>query len=216
MILYGTPLSSFTCKVRLAMAIKGCIVEERMPPGGYRSLEYRRIIPSGRVPGLVDGDFALGESDAIIEYIDETQSGPDLMPAAPQARAHCRALSRFNDFYLDPPVRSLFPELDPRLRSVERVMQRAEEIRERLEDLEAMIDPAPYLAGSALSLADCAFPATLTLIEIILPRFGHEAPLGPKLDAWWRAIRREAPFERTLGPYRAVANAWAASKLASP
>ncbi len=216
MILYATPLSSFSCKVRLALAIKGCVVAERMPPGGYRSAEYRRLIPTGRVPGLVDGDFALGESDAIIEYIDETQSGPDLLPAAPTLRAHCRAPSRFNDFYLDPPLRSLFAELDPRIRSTERVSACAGEIMLRLDDLESMIHPSPYLAGSALSLADCAFPATLALIEIILPRLGHEIALGPKLATWWQAVQREAPFERALGPYRAVAAAWAVSKLASP
>ncbi|MFM9887910.1 MAG: glutathione S-transferase family protein [Burkholderiales bacterium] len=216
LILYGTPLSSFSCKVRLALAVKGCAVEERMPPGGYRSAEYRQFIPSGRVPGLIDGEFALGESDAIIEYIDETQAGPDLLPSSPQGRARSRALSRFHDFYLDPPIRNLFPELDPRLRSTERVSQRAGEIVERLDMLETMIDPSPYLAGSSLSLADCAYPPSLILIEIILPRLGYDVPLGPKLDRWWQAVRRERVFERALGPYRAVANAWAASKLASP
>jgi glutathione S-transferase len=215
-ILYTTPLSSFSCKVRLALALKGVSIDERMPPGGYRSPDYRAIVPTGRVPGLVDGDFVLGESDAIIEYLDETRAGPDLMPSNPQGRAQARFLSRFNDFYLDPPLRALFGELDPRARSTERVTQRATEIIDRLAELEDAIDPKPYLAGQAPSLADCAVAPTLVLIELILPRLQHEVVLGPKLAQWWRRMQREPAFERIVNPYRAVANAWAMSKLASP
>jgi len=216
MILYATPLSSFSCKVRLALALKGCKIEERMPPGGYRSAEYRRIVPTGRVPGLVDGEMVIGESDAIIEYLDETQTGPDLLPGSPQGRAVARMLSRFNDFYLDPPLRALFPEMDPRQRSVERVSQRAGEIIDRLAELESMIAPGPWLAGHLPSLADCAFPASLTIIEIMLPRLGYEPGFGPKLAKWWVMAQAEPAFQQVLNPYRAVTNAWAISKLASP
>lgn len=216
MILYATPLSSFCCKVRLALALKGVSVEERMPPGGYRSDEYRAIVPTGRVPGLVDGDFVLGESDAIIEYIDETQPGPDLLPPDPKARARCRFISRFNDFYLDPPLRALFPELDPRLRSVERVAQRCAELIDRFAELDELVVPSPFLVDRSPTLADCAVAPTLLLAEIILPRLGHQFEFGPKLGAWWPRMQEQGAFQRVLNPYRAVSNAWAASKLAAP
>lgn len=216
MILYATPLSSFCCKVRLALALKGVSVEERMPPGGYRSDEYRAIVPTGRVPGLVDGDFVLGESDAIIEYVDETQPGPDLLPPDPKARARCRFISRFNDFYLDPPLRALFPELDPRLRSVERVAQRCAELIDRFAELDELVVPSPFLVDRSPTLADCAVAPTLLLAEIILPRLGHQFEFGPKLRAWWPRMLEHGAFQRVLNPYRAVSNAWAASKLAAP
>lgn len=216
MILYATPLSSFCCKVRLGLALKGVSVEERMPPGGYRSDEYRAIVPTGRVPGLVDGDFVLGESDAIIEYIDETQPGPDLLPPDPKARARCRFISRFNDFYLDPPLRALFPELDPRLRSVERVAQRCAELIDRFAELDELVVPSPFLVDRSPTLADCAVAPTLLLAEIILPRLGHQFEFGPKLGAWWPRMQEQGAFQRVLNPYRAVSNAWAASKLAAP
>lgn len=216
MILYATPLSSFCCKVRLALALKGVSVEERMPPGGYRSPDYRAILPTGRVPGLVDGDFVLGESDAIIEYVDETQPGPDLLPPDAKARARCRFISRFNDFYLDPPLRALFPELDPRLRSVERVAQRCAELTDRFAELDELVMPGPFLVDRTPTLADCAIAPTLLLAEIILPRLDYAFEIGPRLRGWWPRMQEHGVFQRVLNPYRAVSNAWAASKLAAP
>jgi glutathione S-transferase len=150
MIFYATPLSSFSLKVRLVIAAKGITIEERMPPGGgYRSTEYRAIVPTGTVPAIVDRDFVLAESDAIIEYLDEEYPDPPLMPQDPRGRARARALSRFHDFYLDPPLRRLFPHLEPSRRSTDAVAESIGEIRRRLGQLEALITPAPYLVGGA-------------------------------------------------------------------
>jgi glutathione S-transferase len=46
---------------------------------------------TSRVPVLVDGDFSLSESSAIVEYIDETHpEGAPLLPRAPRDRARAR------------------------------------------------------------------------------------------------------------------------------
>jgi glutathione S-transferase len=43
-----------------------------------------------RVPTLVEGDFALSESSAITEYLDDTIAGARLYPTAPRERARAR------------------------------------------------------------------------------------------------------------------------------
>src|SRR4051794_21125884 len=112
MILYQSALSTYSLKVRLALAVKGASVELREPPGGsYRSDLYRAIVPPATVPALVDGAFILTESDAIIEYFDEQFDGPHLLPAAAQARARTRMLSRIADMRLEASIRSLFPRV---------------------------------------------------------------------------------------------------------
>ncbi len=58
--------------------------------GDQQRPDFARLSISGRVPTLVDGDFALSESSAIAEYVDEVHPGPALYPSAPRARARAR------------------------------------------------------------------------------------------------------------------------------
>lgn len=56
--------------------------------GEQFSAEFTKLNPLQKVPVLVDGDFALGESRAILAYlVDTTNPGSDLYPADPKARA---------------------------------------------------------------------------------------------------------------------------------
>lgn len=58
--------------------------------GDQRQAGFARQSLTQRVPTLVNGDFALSESTAILEYLDDTQPGPDLLPRDPQWRARAR------------------------------------------------------------------------------------------------------------------------------
>jgi glutathione S-transferase len=53
---------------------------------------YARLSWTHRVPLLLDRGFALSESSAIAEYLDETLPGRPLYPTAPAARARARQL----------------------------------------------------------------------------------------------------------------------------
>jgi len=58
----------------------------------HRAAGFSRLSLTQRVPTLVHGDFALSESSAITEYIDETFAGTALYPSEPRARARARQL----------------------------------------------------------------------------------------------------------------------------
>jgi glutathione S-transferase len=60
--------------------------------GDQRQTSFARQSLTQRVPTLVDGDFSLSESTAILEYLDDTQAGPDLLPREPRQRARARQL----------------------------------------------------------------------------------------------------------------------------
>lgn len=58
--------------------------------GDQRDAGFARQSLTQRVPTLVDGDFSLSESTAIVEYLDDTQPGASLLPRDPQQRARAR------------------------------------------------------------------------------------------------------------------------------
>lgn len=96
-VLYGYWRSSAAYRVRLALAYKG-LAYDSLPIdlriGVQASDDYRAHNPQGLVPALaIDGDV-LGQSLAIIEYLEEAAGGPPLLPAEPLARAHVRAAAQ--------------------------------------------------------------------------------------------------------------------------
>lgn len=83
----------FACFVTLRE--KGLEYEARAldaSKGETRTPEYFAQTVTGRVPTLLHDRFGLGESTAIIEYLEETFPKPPVMPVAPQDRARCRQL----------------------------------------------------------------------------------------------------------------------------
>jgi glutathione S-transferase len=150
--LYATPVSVYACKVRVALALKGLEWTERAPPGGYRSPEYRALVPQGTVPALDHRGFVLAESDAIIEYLDDIGAGMPLLPPDPRGRARARALSRFLDTRLEPAVRALFPFVG----SGQPVPAAARDsVEAHLATLATMAGRGPYLGGAVPGLPDC-------------------------------------------------------------
>ncbi|MFQ1064260.1 maleylacetoacetate isomerase [Bordetella trematum] len=98
MQLYSYFRSSAAYRVRIALNIKGLSYEyvpvHLLKDGGQqRSAAYRALNPTALVPTLVDGDQVIGQSLAIIEYLDETHPAVPLLPTTPAGRARVRALS---------------------------------------------------------------------------------------------------------------------------
>ncbi len=53
---------------------------------------YEHLTLTGKVPALVHGDFALAESSAIIEYLEDVFPAPPVLPADARQRARARQL----------------------------------------------------------------------------------------------------------------------------
>ena len=74
----GLPQSNYVWAVRIALAEKG-VVHENIPAPPH-SPEAVAVHPMGKIPVLRHGAVALGESRAIIDYIDATFDGSPLVP----------------------------------------------------------------------------------------------------------------------------------------
>jgi len=98
MKLYGYWRSTAAYRVRIALHLKGIdfdsVSVHLVKNGGeqYKN-NYTAINPNHLVPTLIDGDFSLNQSLAIIDYVEATNTGLSLYPDGIQARAKVHALA---------------------------------------------------------------------------------------------------------------------------
>lgn len=100
LVLYDYWRSSAAYRVRIALNLKGLAYESRpvhlvREGGEQHAASYRSLNPQELVPCLMDGERALTQSLAIIEYLDEMhlEQGESLLPADARGRARVRALA---------------------------------------------------------------------------------------------------------------------------
>ena len=117
MTLYMHPVSTASRPVRLFIAEKKLAVEEKvvdLMTGEHYKDEYTAINPSRMVPALVDGDFRLTESSAILKFLATEHKAPEY-PVDTRKRAKVdEAMDWFNtQFYRDFGYGLLYPQIFP-------------------------------------------------------------------------------------------------------
>jgi glutathione S-transferase len=212
MIFYATALSSYSAKTRIVLVAKGVRFEEREPPGGYRSAEYRALVPMGTVPAIVDGGLALSESEVIHEYLEERFPRPSLLPGEAHDRARIRFLARFHDLYLEPPVRRLFPHMRADAGDPETVAALATEIDARLAQLASLVRPRPFLASEVMTLADCGFAVTIPLACRLLAALGRPPTLPAAIAGWLPQVAAHPAVATALSAWGPATDHWIRSR----
>lgn len=96
MKLYTYWRSSASYRLRIALEWKGLAREDvAIDLGSGKQLEsdYLALNPQGLVPVLVEGERAIGQSLAILEYLEERYPQRPLLPGDPLERARVRQLA---------------------------------------------------------------------------------------------------------------------------
>jgi glutathione S-transferase/maleylpyruvate isomerase len=212
LVLYAIPVSLYCAKLRIVLRAKGLAWDERPPPGGYGSAAYRRLVPSGNLPALVDGGLMIADSEAAAEYLDEAWPDPPLMPAGAADRARMRERGRFHDTRLEPELRRLFPHLGRAARDGAVVAAQAEALAARLGQLDRILGAAPDLP---FGLGDCGLPVTLAWLDALDPALGLGlGPLPPAVLGWRARVESVPAVAAELAVYRPALAAWLARATA--
>lgn len=169
MKLYSYYRSTAAYRVRIALNYKG-LDYEYIPVNLIQNQQleqsYRNHNPQGRVPTLQDGNFELGQSMAILEYLEEKYPQPELLPKDIKARAWIRYFSQIIACDIHPlnnsgSVNFLRNQLD---QSQEKITAWYHHwLREGFDALETLLKNnshhGPYCWGSAPTFADlCLIP----------------------------------------------------------
>lgn len=205
---HGSP---FSWRVWLALEHKRVAYELKVlsfAAGDTRKPEFVAINPRHRVPTIVDDGFALWESGAILEYLDERfTAGPKLFPGDARQRALVRRLAREAEEYLyregvDPIVEEFFWKAEQPA-DMEKVAKCRERVREELEYFDKAL-AGDYLGGAQMTAADIVLYPNVAYCKRITSRKPEAAlaELVPeRLAAWAKRIESLPYFDKTYPPH---------------
>ena len=97
-VVYGYFRSSAAFRVRIALNLKGIVPEWKfvhlLKDGGQQHAPgYRAVNPQELIPTLIHDGHTIGQSLAIIEYLDEVKPEPPVLPRDAAGRARVRQLA---------------------------------------------------------------------------------------------------------------------------
>ena len=203
--LHQFSLCPFSRKVRLMLGEKGVpyeLVDQRPWEAGET---LAQLNAAAKVPVLEDRArrFALCDSRAICEFLEETGERMPMLGGNPLQRAEIRRLVALFDenFYTDvtaPLLREKYLK-----RAVMRQAPDSRALRDamrlahgHLDYLDWLVDTRNWLAGPSMSLADLAAAAQISVVDYLggIDWKGHEPA-----RAWYAVFKSRPSFRPLLG-----------------
>ncbi len=202
MKLYINPLSPNVRRVRLTAAVLGLQLEEKkldFTKGEHKNPEYLALNPNGAVPTLVDGDFVLTESRAIMQYLASKKPESGLLPRDEQARADVTRWQFWDSSHFSPQLGTLAFE-----RLLKGMMGLGEPDQRKIDDalagfrrfgavLNKRLDGKQHVVGSSLTIAD------LTIASSLMYAKQCDLPIGefPNVQGWFSRISDMEAWKKT-------------------
>lgn len=207
---YGSG-SPYAWRVWLALEHKQLPYELKVlsfDAGDLMKPEFLALNPRHRVPVIVDQDFALYESAAIVEYLEDAYpgAGQPLFPNNVRARAIARRLIREADQYVATAMEKMVDEIlytPPERWRDDAIDTARREFVEELGYFERYAPRTEFLAGAVGAVDFTLYPliALALRIERKRPSLHIGARLGPRLAEWRRRVEALPYFTKTIPPH---------------
>ncbi len=203
--------SPYAWRVWLALEHKALPYELKLlsfSDGDLKQPAYAAINPRRKVPAIVDEGFALYESVAILEYIDERYPSPSapLFPGDARERAIVRRMVQEADQYYATSMERVVDQVlfTPQEKwNLDRISRGRSAMAQELERWEALIQ-SDWLAGSAMTAADITLYPLIALTQRMQrrkPDLEVDAMLGPRVRAWMQRVEALPYFRKTWPPH---------------
>jgi glutathione S-transferase len=206
---YGSG-SPYAWRVWLALEHKGLAYQLKtmsFSAGDLRTPEYAAINPRQKVPAIVDDGFALYESAAILEYLDERgDGGAKLFPGDVRERALVRQMVREADEYFAVKMERIVDEVlfKPQEQwDLEAIAKARAALGKELALWERLMK-GDFIAGAAVSAADLTlYPLIALTLRMQKKKADLDVPalIGTRVAAWMLRVEALPYFRKTWPPH---------------
>lgn len=165
--------------------------------GEQKSEAYRALNPTARVPTLVDGDFKLWESNAIVLYLAEKHPEQKLAGDGARERAEIARWMHLNAAHLSANVARIFAHTIrlPEDRRIPAVVEDARAETDRsLAVLDAQLAGKEFVVGR-FTVADVSLAPTLSMA----PMLGIDLARTPAVAAWFARMSERPAWKKSGG-----------------
>lgn len=204
---YGSG-SAYAWRVWLALEHKTVTYDLKVlsfSAGDLRTPEYTRLNPRQRVPTLVDGDFVIRESAAIMEYVEERWPQAPLFAGELRARAEQRRMIREADDDVGGKIGELFAAVfaPPEKSDAQALAAAVADMQAEVARWEPQI-AGDYMNGAAVSAVDYTLYPHLAIIHRFQARKPDAFPANfypPKIGAWMARMQALPIMQKTWPPH---------------
>ncbi|PWY95034.1 glutathione transferase [Aspergillus sclerotioniger CBS 115572] len=194
--LYGSCFCPFVQRVWIALEVKG-IPYQYIEVDPYKKPQsLLDVNPRGLVPALRHGDWGSYESSVLLEYLEDLNVGPPLLPPGDaKLRAHCRLWTDFINRHIVPNFYRVLQEQD-----TQKQIANAQELRDAFNTLVTAADAqGPFFLGPRVSFVDVQVaPWIIRLRRALKPYRGWPDPEpGSRWGAWVDAIENNEHIQAT-------------------
>jgi glutathione S-transferase len=194
--LYHTPISVNSRRVWITLLEKE--LEFEIIPvnlnGEQFKPEFLAISPFHHVPVLVDDDFNIIESLAILDYLEAKYPTPPMLPTNPQNLAIVRMVEMVTVNELLPAMTPLFRQMIGLTISEPQKLEKAiEQSTNVLIYFETLLGDRPYFGSQNLTLADIVAGTVVPWS----PALGIPLDDYPKLQAWCERLNQRPTWKNT-------------------
>jgi len=198
--LYSIQLSNNCRRVNATIQHLGLDVEViEQGLGALKAPEYIAVNPNGKVPALVDGDFVLWESRAIMQYLATKKPGNTLWPNDPKRQADITRWQFWETAHLSKGTTAfaferLFKKMFMQQDADPAALAAGEkEWHTYAPVLNAQLESHKWVAGEELTLADFSVGGCFSFAEASgLPWDNYKS-----IKAWWERLNEVAAWKNT-------------------